>query len=357
MSVDAAILDTRLTCPSCSGPVDLKTPHVAVAGTEVRMYCSDDCLNGRGAPPEVIAPARPKRRAVWWIASGLAVGAPGVSLYMLRDRGAQSDPVAMPAPEPETIGARESGVDLRERERAEDAALVAELGRDVWLHPLAGPTRRMPANHNGAFGATRDGERPPECVSGHCGVDLGREWGERVHAVHEGVVDFVNRGPNEEHGGLFVRIAHRGGTLYSWYFHLAAVPRNVRAGAKVTAGQVIGLLGDTGVVSSGPHLHFSLSVKPTKHARERYLDPEPLIAIWPLWNPNEGKLTTTEAPGLPVRAPSRRRDRKRPAQATPASAPAASPASPAASPATHADPIEPAPAVAPSVAPVEAPPT
>ena len=75
---------------------------------------------------------------------------------------------------------------------------VADLAKDAWFHPLAGPRRRMPTNHLQAFGAERPGERPPECVSGHCGVDVGGGlWGEPVHAAHEGVVDRVNRGPNE----------------------------------------------------------------------------------------------------------------------------------------------------------------
>jgi murein DD-endopeptidase MepM/ murein hydrolase activator NlpD len=141
-------------------------------------------------------------------------------------------------------------------------------------------------------------------------------WGEPIHAVHEGVVDFVQRGPNEERGGMFVRISHRNGTLFSWYFHLAAVPRAIRPGLKVSAGTLIGLLGDTGVKHSAPHLHFALSVKTSKHVNERYLDPEPLIAIWPLWIPNEsrtgGALATSE-PGLPVRGdtgPKRKKARK-----------------------------------------------
>src|SRR5262249_27059298 len=146
--------------------------------------------------------------------------------------------------------------------RAEDQALLGELMQDAWIHPLAGPRRRMPINHTAAFGAERPGDRPPECASGHCGVDVGGDvWGEAVHAVDDGVVEWVNRGPNEEHGGIFVKIAHRSGTLYSWYFHLAAVPRWVQPGVKITAGQVIGLVGDTGVKNSGPHLHFSMSVK------------------------------------------------------------------------------------------------
>src|SRR5262249_15828353 len=139
-----------------------------------------------------------------------------------------------------------------------------------------------------------------------------------------------NRGPNEEHGGIFVKIAHRGGTLYTWYFHLAAVPRWIRPGVTVAAGQVIGLLGDTGGFHSAPHLHFAMSVKPPNSNYERYLDPEPLIAIWPLWIPKDasnGRLSTS-APGLPVRAPEHKRARKK---KVPETTPATAPESPAAS--------------------------
>ena len=138
-------------------------------------------------------------------------------------------------------------------------------------------------------------------------------WGEPVRAVHDGVVDWVNRGPNEDRGGIFVKVAHRNGTLFSWYFHLAGVPRWVQPGVRIRAGQVIGVLGDTGVKHSAPHLHFSLSVKSSRTSRERYLDPEPLIAIWPLWLPDEsarGGRPSTSEPGLPVREPPRRGKRK-----------------------------------------------
>jgi hypothetical protein len=168
----------------------------------------------------------------------------------------------------------------------------------------------MPINHTAAFGAERQGQPPPECLSGHCGVDVGGAiWGEPVHAVHDGVVAWVNRGPNEEHGGIFVKIAHRSGSLFSWYFHLAAVPRWIAPGARITVGQVIGLIGDTGVQHSGPHLHFAMTVKPASSARERYLDPESLIAIWPLWIVEDGKghVSTDAPPGIPVRAPARPR--------------------------------------------------
>jgi len=297
-----------ISCPACAGPVDVKSPHVAVYKGAVRVYCSAACLEARDPIPvdteSIELP--PKRRRVWWLlAAGFVVGG-GVTAYMLQ-RELSENELMPPAP---ALAATQAPADpepsaVNDPQKEADVALMNELMHDAWIHPLAGPTRRMPHNHNGAFGAERAGDRPPECVSGHCGVDVGNVWGERVYACHDGVVDFINRGPNEERGGVFVRIAHRDGTLFSWYFHLAAVPRSLRPGDKVSAGQLIGLLGDTGVKHSEPHLHFALSVRTSKHQRERYLDPEPLIAIWPLWIPNEsggGTLSMGEEPGVPVRA-------------------------------------------------------
>jgi murein DD-endopeptidase MepM/ murein hydrolase activator NlpD len=131
-----------------------------------------------------------------------------------------------------------------------------------------------------------------------------------VHAAHEGVVDRVQRGPNEEHGGLYVRLAHREGTIFTQYFHLAAIPRRIEPGAHVKVGEVIGLLGDTGVRHSAAHLHFTLSVRPAVSVPEKYIDPEPLIALWPLRiaiPESNALLTAQAAPGVPLGAAHRRR--------------------------------------------------
>jgi len=40
---------------------------------------------------------------------------------------------------------------------------------------------------------------------------------------HDGVVDAVKRGVNPDHGGQFVRIGPPHGTVFTWYFHLAAI--------------------------------------------------------------------------------------------------------------------------------------
>ncbi len=196
---------------------------------------------------------------------------------------------------------------------------VAEILRDIWIHPLRGPNRRMPVRDSRVFGAERPGERPAECKNGHCGVDIGGEtWGEPVIAVHDGVIDRVVRGPNEERGGLYVRIAHRDGTIFTQYFHLAAIPRWITVGKKVEAGEVIGLVGDSGVKESGPHLHFTISVRPDAQTPEQYIDPEPLIALWPLRMPVEDTqrpvpvVSTTSAPGAVRGAASSRKKGRTP---------------------------------------------
>ena len=125
-----------------------------------------------------------------------------------------------------------------------------------------------------------------------------------MHAVHDGVVDVVQRSANPDRGGEFVRISHRDGTVFTWYFHLAAIPRGLDRGSFVKGGDVVGLLGDTGVKASAPHLHFAISVRPGKDWPERYMDPEPLITLWPLRIPVEGSetglVTTLARPGMPL---------------------------------------------------------
>ena len=46
---------------------------------------------------------------------------------------------------------------------------------------------------------------------------------------------------------------------------------------------MIGRLGRTGVEHSGPHLHFSLSLREGGRGdKETYIDPEPMLKTWQL---------------------------------------------------------------------------
>jgi murein DD-endopeptidase MepM/ murein hydrolase activator NlpD len=85
-----------------------------------------------------------------------------------------------------------------------------------------------------------------------------------------------------------VRLAHFGGQVYTQYYHLAALPRGLVRGAHVKAGDVIGLLGDTGLAGEPRHLSFALSIRPSVDLPEVYWDPRPWLARWPLHTPSTG---------------------------------------------------------------------
>jgi murein DD-endopeptidase MepM/ murein hydrolase activator NlpD len=87
--------------------------------------------------------------------------------------------------------------------------------------------------------------------------------------------------------------------VFTQYFHLAAVPTRLAVGMHVDAGDVIGLAGDTGLADARPHLHFALSVRPSRDLPEVYWDPEPLMGNWPLHTPVRGSvagLLSVDAP-------------------------------------------------------------
>jgi murein DD-endopeptidase MepM/ murein hydrolase activator NlpD len=55
---------------------------------------------------------------------------------------------------------------------------------------------------------------------------------------------------------------------YAFYEHLKHGSIRVRVGDRVKSGQVIGLLGNSGSSSSGPHLHFHVADAPSTLAAE-----------------------------------------------------------------------------------------
>jgi murein DD-endopeptidase MepM/ murein hydrolase activator NlpD len=288
-------------CGSCGASVGGRR-YVLMEAAVLRDFCSEACLRAAQSAGRKRR-WKARRRAMKVLTIGVAVA--GACLAPHQGRHEQRTPAvlatAVQSDATATVPAGWFGPEWPPTE----TSLLAALGRDAWLHPLAGPVRRMPRNDTRVFGAVRPGNRALECRNGHCGVDLGGEiWGEHVRAVHDGVVEYVQRGQNAQHGGEFVRISHRGGSVITQYFHLAAIPRRIERGVIVKGGDVIGLVGDTGVKDSPPHLHFSISIRPSPDRPEKYMDPEPLIALWPLRVPinggDAGLVTTQAEPGMPL---------------------------------------------------------
>jgi murein DD-endopeptidase MepM/ murein hydrolase activator NlpD len=90
---------------------------------------------------------------------------------------------------------------------------------------------------------------------GHYGIDVAGSKGMPVKAALEGTVVFS--GWTSE-SGYVVAIQH-GNDLVSIYKHCSVLLKKV--GNFVRSGEPIAIVGDTGELSSGPHLHFELWFK------------------------------------------------------------------------------------------------
>ncbi|MDF9831457.1 M23 family metallopeptidase [Parabacteroides sp. PF5-6] len=86
----------------------------------------------------------------------------------------------------------------------------------------------------------------------HYGIDLVASPNESVLATLDGTVVFTGFDPNY---GNVIQIQHRNGFL-SVYKHNELLLKEI--GDPVVAGEAIALVGNTGKLSTGPHLHFEL---------------------------------------------------------------------------------------------------
>jgi len=119
-----------------------------------------------------------------------------------------------------------------------------------WYRPLPGPITSL------------YGKRPQLCTPGGCstpgwhsGLDFGGACGSQIKAIQAGTVVYAQYGYNNGHGNR-VMIDHGGVT--STYGHIQPGGILVGAGQQVAAGQVVGLVGRTGV-ATGCHLDLKIN--------------------------------------------------------------------------------------------------
>ena len=143
----------------------------------------------------------------------------------------------------------------------------------VWLAPVDGPVVR-------AFQAPAFAYGP-----GHRGIDFAAPPGTPVRASGDGVVAFAGAVA----GSLHVVVAHDG-KLRTTYAFLAGI--SVRAGDRVTRGQVVGAAGGTGPEHEAGGLHFGVRLG------DRYVDPQRLFAACDLTQLVR-LIPTDEAPAEP----------------------------------------------------------
>ena len=89
----------------------------------------------------------------------------------------------------------------------------------------------------------------------HKGVDFAAPMGTPVHATADGRVFFAGR----QNGYGNVVILRHAGANSTVYAHLSRFAAGMRPGIRVTQGEVIGYVGQTGW-ATGPHLHYEFRV-------------------------------------------------------------------------------------------------
>lgn len=98
-------------------------------------------------------------------------------------------------------------------------------------------------------GIVTDGFNPKK---DHYGVDIVAKENEPVKCAADGVVVFSSWTLDS---GYVIGVQHRG-NLISVYKHNSELIKNV--GNFVSGGEIIAIIGNTGELTSGPHLHFEL---------------------------------------------------------------------------------------------------
>ena len=276
------------TCPACGAEYDpLRARAVTVIDGHVRAFCSTACRERGIAPPvaatapssatdahAVIAPRRATKLPTELVLLAAAAVAGVALIVVLLHAGHRGKAVAA-APERSVASAAAS---------ANGAAAAADDDApEVWLKPLAGGGHRVTGHDRQLFSSAREGVPANECAGARCAVDIEAAGGDVVMAVHDGVVERVERDPDEEgrrgREGRFIRIVHKGGTLATSYLQLDGIREDLRPGIPVSAGEAIGTVarGSGGVRA---HLRFAVSL-PHGADGELYIDPQPLIALWP----------------------------------------------------------------------------
>jgi murein DD-endopeptidase MepM/ murein hydrolase activator NlpD len=160
--------------------------------------------------------------------------------------------------------AEQRSIDNLAKERRElQAAIALKKARDVaaansksgtaaGLPPAATPGFYCPVQGGASFidswGFPRSGGRR------HKGVDMFNKRNTPLVAVVDGRVKFSSNSL----GGLSTHLYSGDGTTY-YYAHLEKHPTNISSGSYVTAGTVVGYLGNSGNARyTSPHLHFEI---------------------------------------------------------------------------------------------------
>jgi murein DD-endopeptidase MepM/ murein hydrolase activator NlpD len=90
-------------------------------------------------------------------------------------------------------------------------------------------------------------------IKAHPAIDFAAPTGTPIHTVGDGTVIFA---AYKRYNGNCVKVRHPNGWV-TMYNHMSRFARNIRAGKRLSQGEVIGYVGSTGL-ATGPHLDFRM---------------------------------------------------------------------------------------------------
>jgi murein DD-endopeptidase MepM/ murein hydrolase activator NlpD len=129
---------------------------------------------------------------------------------------------------------------------------VFAAGSEIVIHGFVFPVGD-PHSFGDSFGAPR--MMGTEHEHAHQGTDIMAPFNTPLLACERGIVTEMGA---DTLGGTKLWLKGESGTYY-YYAHLSAFQEDLRVGKVVEAGDVVGLVGDTGNAKGGaPHLHFEI---------------------------------------------------------------------------------------------------
>lgn len=142
------------------------------------------------------------------------------------------------------------------RKSVQDSALRAEFERDN-LYNLVGPSNLVKSQRYGRVAnfftpITGIITLPFKPEDGHYGVDIAASNNQIIKSTLDGTVIFSSWTPEY---GYTIGIQHEN-NYFSAYKHNATLLK--KEGDYVKAGEAIAILGESGELTTGPHLHFEL---------------------------------------------------------------------------------------------------
>lgn len=131
---------------------------------------------------------------------------------------------------------------------------VTDVMPDKFVVPATGYVSKSFDNEMPVYSQTMNDYRI------HDGIDVACDVDSEVYACAQGTIESIYEDPLM---GEAITVYHGGG-LRSTYLNLSGrVPANIKEGAEVAAGQVIGYVGETAMIECAevPHLHFIMTME------------------------------------------------------------------------------------------------